>query len=73
MFGMDSVGKYSVQIQKFKIQMVNIICSEWIPLENIRFEIVMKTRKDTRCIILYNGFRCRGWGFSIGSLLIEIS
>jgi hypothetical protein len=36
---MDSVGKYSVQIQKFKIQMVNIICSEWIPLENIRFEI----------------------------------
>jgi hypothetical protein len=39
MFGIDSVGKYSVQIQKFQIQMVNIICSEWIPLENIRFEI----------------------------------
>ena len=39
MFGMDSVGKYSVQIQKFQIQMVNIICSEWIPLENISFKI----------------------------------
>lgn len=39
MFEMDSVGKYSVQIQKFQFQKVKPICSEWIPLENIRFEI----------------------------------
>ena len=34
----ENPGKYSVQIQKIQIQMVNHICSEWIPLENIRFK-----------------------------------
>ena len=28
MFGIDSVGKYSVQIQKFQIQQVHHKCSE---------------------------------------------
>jgi hypothetical protein len=64
----ENPGKYSVQIQKveiqkIQIQKVNRIRSEWIPLENIWFEIVMKIRKDTLCIILHNGFQCRGWGF----------
>jgi hypothetical protein len=44
MFGTDSVGKYSVQnwkvlISKVLISKVKPICSEWIPLENIRFKI----------------------------------
>lgn len=59
----EKTGKYSVQIQKFKIQKVEIVYSEWISLENIWFEIVMKSRKDTLRIILHNGFQCRGWGF----------
>ena len=67
MFGMDSVGKYSVQIQKFQIQRVKPIRSKHFTAKNIRFKF---KSVDFKGLTLYvrNGFRWKIFRLKMGYL-----